>query len=98
MFIENPVFDVWDIVTDHGAITIEYRYKVSEHSPQVYQEEWTKNCEALDRIKNAYFGRQLYYNYFTIKSPTLNDKGTYSCIVTNAVGSIKLFVHYLIIA
>lgn len=74
-------------MTGGGAITIEYRYKVSEHSPQVYQEEWTKNYEAIDRIKNAYLGGQLYCKYFTIKSPTFNDKGTYSCTVTNAVGS-----------
>lgn len=74
-------------MTDDGAITIEYRYKVSEHSPQVYQEEWTKDCKALDRKNNKYLGGQLYRNYFTIQSPTLNDKGTYSCTVTNSVGS-----------
>uniref|UniRef100_A0A8W8J3T1 DZIP3-like HEPN domain-containing protein n=1 Tax=Magallana gigas TaxID=29159 RepID=A0A8W8J3T1_MAGGI len=84
---ERPVFDVWDIVTDIDAITIQYRYKVPEHSPQVYQEEWTKNREAIERTNFKYLGGQLYSNYFTIKSPTLDDKGTYSCTVTNAVGS-----------
>lgn len=94
LLIERPVFDVWDIVTDDGAITIEYRYKVSEHSPQVYQEEWTKNREALNRTPFKYLGGQLYSNYFTIKSPTLDDKGTYSCTVTNAVGSASKDVKF----
>lgn len=31
MFIENFVFDVWDIVIDDGVIIIEYRYKVLEY-------------------------------------------------------------------
>lgn len=74
-------------MTEDEAITIKYRYKVSEHSPQVYLEEWAKDCKALNMTNDKYLGGQLYRNYITIQSPTLNDKGTYSCTVTNGVGS-----------
>lgn len=94
LITEHPVFDVWRIVTDKGAITIEYRYSVPQHLPQVSKEQWTKNGEALDRIKNKYLGGQMHCNYFMIMSPSLEDKGNYSCTVTNAVGSVSKDVEF----
>lgn len=45
MITKPPVFDVWNIVADKEAITIEYKYSVSQQSPRVSNEEWTKNGE-----------------------------------------------------
>lgn len=45
MITKPPVFDVWNIVADKEAITIEYKYSVSQQSPRVSNEEWTKHGE-----------------------------------------------------
>lgn len=89
MITEPPVFDDWNIVANKEAITIEYRYSISKNSPLVYKVNWTKNDEALDWTKDKYLGGQMYCNFIKIMSPTLEDKGKYSCIVTNAVGFVS---------
>lgn len=89
LITEPPVFDVWNIVENKDAITIEYRYSVSKQSPMVSKERWTKNGEALDRTKDKYLGGLMYCNHIKIMSPTLEDKGKYSCTVTNTVGSVS---------
>lgn len=83
-----PFFSVWDIKTDK-ELTIIYEYGVTQSSPQVYEVKWAKNGEPLKRENNRYLGGRLNDKYLTITSPTSDDKGTYSCTVTNAVDSVS---------
>lgn len=49
--------------------------------------KWTKDGEELDHVTKKYCGGRLSDGVFTITSPSNEDQGTYSCTVTNAVGS-----------
>lgn len=48
-----------------------------------------KNEETLVLRNRKYVGGGLNDGFITIKSPTKADRGTYSCTVTNAVGSVS---------
>lgn len=48
-----------------------------------------KNEETLVFRNKKYVGGGLNDGYITITSPTKADRGTYSCTVTNAVGSVS---------
>lgn len=85
MWFTGPqYFDVWDITTKRG-ITI--RYKVLECSSQLHKITWMKNGEILDLKNKKYVGGGLKDGFITITSPTMADRGTYSCTVSNDVGS-----------
>lgn len=84
-----PFFSVWDIKTDKKELTIIYEYGVTRSSPQVFKVKWDKNGKPLNRENNRYLGGSLNDKYLTITSPTSDGKGTYSCTVTNAVGSVS---------
>lgn len=75
-----------DITTERG-ITI--KYKVVECSPQLHKIKWMKNGEILGFKNKKYVGGGLKDGFITITSPTIADRGTYSCTVTNAVGSVS---------
>lgn len=55
----------------------------------MHQLEWSKNGEKLDNNSKKYTGGSVQDSCFTIKSPTNDDRGNYSCKVTNAVGSVS---------
>lgn len=63
--------------------------------------KWAKDEEILDLENKKYVGGSLADDFFIIKSPTEKDGGTYSCTVTNAVGSVSNIVtignNYLVI-
>lgn len=61
-------------------------YKVKNNAPRVSDIKWTKNGEGLDFKTQKYVGGGLLDSYLRIRSPNEADKGTYSCILTNAVG------------
>lgn len=77
------------VTTGDEGITIHYSYEVLEQSPEVKLINWRKNGEPLDRKSEKYIGGSLNENCFTITSPTDADRGTYSCTITNAVGSVS---------
>lgn len=54
--------------------------------------KWAKDEEILDLENKKYVGGSLADDFFIIKSPTEKDGGTYSCTVTNAVGSVSNIV------
>lgn len=54
--------------------------------------KWAKDKEILDLENKKYVGGSLADDFFIIKSPTEKDEGTYSCTVTNAVGSVSNIV------
>lgn len=86
---DMPFFSVWDIKTDKKELTIIYEYGVTQSSPQVFEVKWAKNGKPLNWENNRYLGGSLNDKYLTITSPTSDGKGTYSCTVTNAVGSVS---------
>lgn len=57
-----------------------------------------KNEEILDFKNKKYVGGGLKDGFITITSPTIADRGTYLCTVTNDVGSaskrVKLGIFY----
>lgn len=78
---------MWEISTEKEGITI--HYSVPEMSGSVHTPEWTKDGTTLDCKTHRYVGGTLNDSFITIKSPTINDKGTYLCTVTNEVGSVS---------
>lgn len=98
---ERPILNDLRVTTGDKGITIHYSYKVLEQSPEVKYIHWCKNGEPLDRKSEKYIGGSLNENCFTITSPTHDDRGKYSCTITNAVGSVSKAVvfgnfHYLL--
>lgn len=70
------------------GITI--HYDVKKESPYVTDMKWTKNGKTIDNRNKKYNGGDLKDSYFTISSPTSEDKGIYSCSVTNAAGITEM--------
>lgn len=66
---------------------------MSEQSPEVHHIEWSKNDQPLHLDAKKYVGGGVHDSHFTIMSPTNEDKGNYSCKVTNAVGFLSKSVN-----
>lgn len=93
---EQPYFDNWNITTDTDGLTIHCSYGVPDGSPSIFKVKWTKDGETVDLnnkkivvIRSSNDRSRLNDSDLTISSPTLEDKGKYSCTVTNAVGSVS---------
>lgn len=69
------------------GITI--HYDVKKESPYVTDMKWTKDGKTIDIRNRKHNGGNLKDSYFTISSPSLEDRGIYSCVVTNAAGTTK---------
>lgn len=96
LITEQPYFYNWNITTDTDGLTIHCSYGVPEGSPSIFEVKWTKDGGTVDlNNKKIVVGRssndgsRLNDSDLTISSPTLEDKGKYSCTVTNAVGSVS---------
>lgn len=88
--IDPPIFDVWDVTTGKDGINIHYEVK---HKSKKIEIKWIKDGEVIDNRSKKYKGGDVDDSIFTITSPTLEDRGDYSCIVKNAVGNVKQNVH-----
>lgn len=77
------------VTTRHDDLTILCSYKTLELSHNVKCIEWRKNGILLDQNYKKLVGENVNESCFTIKSPTKEDTGEYSCIVINAVGSVQ---------
>lgn len=86
---ELPILNDLKVTTGDEGINIHYNYEVLKESPEVKHIKWCKNKETLDKKSGKYTGGSLNDNCFTITSPTEEDRGKYSCTITNAVGSVS---------
>lgn len=86
-----------DVSNKQEEITICYNYGISERSPKAHMIKWTKDGKTLGSNTEKYVGGGLDSNYLTITSPTKEDRGIYSCTITNAVGSVSKAVELGII-
>lgn len=77
------------VTTENDGIIIQCSYELSSQSPEVNCIEWKKNGQPLDKKTKRYIGGSVGDKYLTIASPTYEDRGEYSCTVTNAVGSMS---------
>lgn len=87
-----PIFDVWNVTTKMKEIRI--HYAVKERKPKVKEIKWIKDGVPILNRNRKYNGGKLNDNYFTITSPTIEDRGNYSCVVKNAVGSVQKDVRF----
>lgn len=78
-----------DLEVTTGDVGIVIHYELSGQSPEVQRIEWNKDGQILDTNTYKYVGGSIYDSSFTIRLPTEEDKGKYSCIITNAVGSVS---------
>lgn len=85
---EPPCFDVWKVTTSSEEIAINYSYVVPESSPKVQKIQWSRDGTILNLKNTKYDGGGLTDSSLTIMSPNEEDKGNYSCTVSNAVGSV----------
>lgn len=84
---ELPYLNDLRVTTGDEGIIIQY--KVSGQSPEVQRIDWRKDGKVLNTNVCKYIGGSINDSSLTIRSPTEEDKGNYSCIITNAVGSVS---------
>lgn len=76
-----------EVTTEDEEIKIHYSFGVSENSPHVQDITWSKNGNPMYIGYDKFIRGSLHDSCLIIKSPSEDDKGKYSCTVTNAVGS-----------
>lgn len=94
---ELPFLNDLEVSTEEEKIIIHYNYGVLEKSPSVQHIKWRKNDQLLNLEKEKtekYIGGNLQAKTFTIISPSDDDRGLYSCTVTNAVGPVTKYVKF----
>lgn len=77
-----------NVTSENKEIYLHYVFKKVKHSSGVQKIRWTKNSLKLDLSNNKYVGGTLTENCLTITSPCEKDKGEYTCIASNASGSV----------
>lgn len=87
-----PIFEVWNVTTVMEDIKI--HYAVKKCPPYVNEIKWIKDGVPILSRNEKYNGGELNDRYFTITSPTIEDRGNYSCVVKNAVGSVQKDVRF----
>lgn len=78
-----------DLEVTTGDKGIIIHYEISGQSPEVQRIDWKKDDQVLNTNVCKYIGGSINDSSLTIRSPTEEDKGKYSCIITNAVGSVS---------
>lgn len=89
---ELPQLDNLKVSTTKEEICIHYSHTVLENSPRINDIKWTKNKTPLDLTNHRYCGGSLDDSFLKITCPTKEDRGEYSCNVSNAVGSVQRVV------
>lgn len=84
-----PSLEDLKVTTEDEGIAIHYSFGVSENSPQVFEITWSRNEQQLDMECDKFAGGSLHESCLFLKPPYNDGEGKYSCIVTNAVGSVK---------
>lgn len=78
------------VISGSRDITIHFKCGVLKQSPRVLDIEWSKNGKPLHYdAKKYHIKGRINGSRFLILSPTFEDRGNYSCKVTNAVGSVS---------
>lgn len=70
-------------------VHINYVFKVSSDVPDVKEIKWSKDNLELYLPNAKYNGGGLKDSYFAILNAGEKDQGIYTCIVSNAVGSVS---------
>lgn len=86
MISEIPFLDELKITAGDEGITIHYNCEVSEKSPKLQHIKWSKNGETLNVNGPKFIGGSLKEKFCTLKTPSTDDRGKYTCTVSNAVG------------
>lgn len=73
---------------------IKIHYGVKKRPPYINEIKWIKDGVSILNRNRKYNGGELNDSYFTITSPTIEDRGNYSCVVKNAVGSVQKDVRF----
>lgn len=73
---------------------IRINYAIQNRLPEVNEIKWCKDGVPILNRNRKYNGGKLNDNYFTITSPTIEDRGNYSCVVKNAVGSVQKDIRF----
>lgn len=76
-----------EVTVEDEKIKIHYSVGVSKNSPHVRDITWSKNGQPMHIENVKFIGGSLHDSCLIINSPSKDDKGKYSCTVTNAVGS-----------
>lgn len=80
------------VTTGEEGITIHCSYEVLELSPKVQGIKWRRNDKIMERNNKTSVEESVKESSFIITSPTKDDTGKYSCIISNAVGSVPKHV------
>lgn len=81
-----------EVTTVDKGIIIPYSFEVSKKSPPVKDITWSKNAQPMYIKDDKFSGGSLHDICLVIKSPSGDDKGNYSCTVTNDVGSETKYI------
>lgn len=84
---DPPCLEEMAVTSENDEIHIYYVLK--KIFPIVKELKWTKNTLMLDLSNDKYRGGGLADNFITITNPSEEDKGEYTCTVSNAVGSVS---------
>lgn len=88
---EPPCLEEFElkVTSQNEEIFIHYVFKDLGYSSNVEKIRWTKNSLTLDLSNNKYGEGQSTENCITITSPGEKDIGEYTCIVSNAAGTVS---------
>ncbi|XP_062616794.1 titin-like [Saccostrea cucullata] len=86
---ELPRLQKLKVTSERDDINILYKYEISQDIPKVHHIAWTKNDKVLKIDNMKYIGGDLKDNLLKITSPSVEDRGRYTCTITNAVGSVS---------
>lgn len=83
-----PFLSNLEVTSGYERITIHYHCGVPNKLPKVDNIKWCKDGKQLDRKSKKYDKGDVNDSHLIITSPTFEDRGDYSCKVTNAVGTV----------